>query len=176
MTAGRPRLAIAVAAVAGLFALTGCGGITISTDPVPDETYTEPVSSGAFDANGNLPNPCTLLTPADVNEVTRREITRIDRSRSAEGPDRFCRWELEQGELTLFISPTSADDFEKREPGAEDVDGLSDAAYKTPSGHLFVRELNVYLDVYTTAANGGAASSQNIAIGELVAEKVFSKF
>jgi hypothetical protein len=175
MTARSLRLFIAVTA-AGLFAVTGCSGISISNDSIPDETYTEPVSSGAFDENGNLPNPCTLLTPADVNGITRREITRIDRSRSTEGLDRFCRWELEQGVLTVFISATSADDFEKREPGSQDIDGLSDAAYRTPSGHLFVRELNVYVDVYTTAANGGAGSSQNIAIGELVAEKIFSQF
>lgn len=178
MTARILRLSLAAAA-AGLLALTGCtidlGG---ATDPTPSPTTsasTQPTTSVSVTVaseSGEIPNPCELLTPAEVNQLTSREITRIDREASSPGETRTCQWQLAQGVLAVFLSKTSESDFAVRDPAAVKVDGVGDDAY-TSSGHLFVRSGELAIDVYATGATDDAgnetvatATAKNI-IGKL---------
>ncbi|MFI5954609.1 DUF3558 family protein [Cryptosporangium sp. NPDC051539] len=176
------RLAFTTLAAAGLFALTACGTITVSTDdasasptPKPTAAAQKPASdatTGNTDSgNGETPNPCKLLTPADVNSLTKREITQIDRSNSESGSTRYCQWQLEQGVLAVFLSPSSPGDFDVRDPAAQDFDGVGDKAY-TNAGHLYVLSGNLAVDVYATS---GGNDAENVAIEKSVAEKVVSQ-
>ncbi|SHM56283.1 DUF3558 family protein [Cryptosporangium aurantiacum] len=181
MTARTVRVLLAATAATGLFALTACGSIDVSTDdaaPSPRPTTSaasasptvEPTTDTAADS-GEVPNPCELLTPADVNALTSREITQVDRGDADSGPTRTCQWQLEEGVLAVFLSPTSADDFAVRDPDAIDVDGVGDEAY-TSAGHLFVRSGDLLVDVYATGA-GDEAGDQTVATA--TAEKIISQ-
>lgn len=166
MTARILRLSLAATAAAGLLALTGCTiDLSGAADPTPSPTTsasTQPTtdaSVGPAGQAGEIPNPCELLTPADVNQLTSREITQIDRDSSGPGQTRTCQWQLEQGVLAVFLSKTSESDFAVRDPAAVTVDGVGDGAY-TSSGHLFVRSGELQIDVYATGAtdDGGNAT------------------
>ncbi|WP_035856700.1 DUF3558 family protein [Cryptosporangium arvum] len=191
MTARTLRLMFAAAAAAGVFALTGCGTITISTDDAtpsatPSGAAQQPSSAAtasgddgqaASDGLGTdvtTLNPCTLLTPAEVNQFTGREITQIDRDNATAGTTRYCQWQLEQGVLVLSLSPTSADDFAVRDPAAQDFDGVGDEAF-TSSGHLYVRSGDLSIDVYSTSKGGDGGSAENIAVEKTVAQRVIDQ-
>src|SRR5687768_10335411 len=92
MTPRTLRTLLAAAAATGLLALTGCGSIDVSTDDAPPSprpassgpttSSTQPTGEATASAapaadDGQVPNPCELLTPADVNALTSREITQI---------------------------------------------------------------------------------------------------
>ncbi|GAA0259326.1 DUF3558 family protein [Cryptosporangium japonicum] len=190
MTARTLRLLLAAAATTGVFALTGCGKITISTDgsspsTTPTGAAQQPSSAATASDDGqaasdglgtdvNQLNPCKLLTPAEVNQFTGREITQIDRDNSTAGTTRYCQWQLEQGVLVLSLSPTSADDFAVRDPAAQDFDGVGDEAF-TSSGHLYVRSGDLSIDVYSTSKGGDGGSAENIAVEKTVAQRVIDQ-
>jgi hypothetical protein len=187
MTARSLRLLLAAAAATGVFALTGCGTITISTDdasPSATPTGAAQQPSTAATAGGNDPqaatglgtdvanlNPCQLLTPTEVNQFTSREIARVDRDNATAEGTRYCQWQLDQGVLVLSLSPTSAADFEIRDPAAVAVDGVGDDAY-TSSGHLYIRSGDLSIDVYSTAQGGDPA---NVGIEKTVAQRVIDQ-
>ncbi|TQS40230.1 DUF3558 family protein [Cryptosporangium phraense] len=183
MTARTLRRTLATVAAAGLFALTGCGTITISTDdasasptPTSASAAKQPSSAattetGTAAGDGETPNPCKLLTPADVNSLTKKEITQIDRSNSEAGSTRYCQWQLEAGVLAVFLSPSSPGDFDVRDPAAQDYDGVGDKAF-TAGGHLYVLKGNLQIDVYATS---GGNDAENLAVEKAVAEKVISQ-
>jgi uncharacterized protein DUF3558 len=190
MTARTLRTLFVAAAAAGVFALTGCGTITLSTDPSTSSTpggqpSTDPVLSNdpttpvepvegtpGVGVDLNDLNPCELLTPADVNQFTGREITQIDRNGSTTGTTRYCQWQLEQGVLLLSLSP--ADDFGVRDPAAVDFDGVGDEAY-TNAGHLYVRSGDLAIDVYSTSKGGDGASPENVQVEKDVAQRVIDQ-
>ncbi|MFG1924246.1 DUF3558 family protein [Cryptosporangium sp. NPDC048952] len=187
MTARTLRLMFASAAAAGVFALTGCGTITISTDDAtPSATPTgaaqqpstaatasgdDGQAAGGLGTDVNNLDPCKLLTPTEVNTFTGREITQIDRDNATVGTTRYCQWQLEQGQLVLSLSPTSADDFAVRDPAAQDFTGVGDEAF-TSSGHLYVRSGDLSIDVYSTAKDGDAA---NLDVDKTVAQRVIDQ-
>ena len=189
MTARSLRVLFAAAAAAGVFALTGCGTITISTDDAsPSATPTgaaqQPSTAATDSGDGqaatglgtdvaNL-NPCQLLTPTEVNQFTSREITQIDRDNATAEGTRYCQWQLEQGVLVLSLSPTSAADFEIRDPAAVAADGVGDDAY-TSSGHLYVRSGDLAIDVYSTSKGGDGGSAENVEVEKTVAQRVIDQ-
>ncbi|GAA3385358.1 DUF3558 family protein [Cryptosporangium minutisporangium] len=186
MTPRTLRTLLAAAAATGLLALTGCGSIDVSTDDAPPSprptssgpttSSTQPTGEATASAapaadDGQVPNPCELLTPADVNALTSREITQIDRDNAGSGATRTCQWQLEEGVLAVFLAPTTADDFAIRDPEAVDVDGIGDEAY-TSSGHLFVRTGELSIDVYATGSTDDAG---NQTVATATAEKIINQ-
>lgn len=100
--------------------------------------------------SGDLPDPCTLLTRTEVVELTGREIVRIDEDGAEPGESvRFCQWQQKGGQLVIFLSPTTADDFPVTPDEAE---WLDEDAYWL-AGHLFVRHGAVQIDVYARAGS-----------------------
>jgi hypothetical protein len=178
MTVRILRLSLAATAAAGLLALTGCTiELGDSADPTPSpatSASTQPTASATAEPaaeGGEIPNPCELLTPADVNQLTGREITQIDRDSSGPGETRTCQWQLEQGVLAVFLSKTSESDFAVRDPAAVDVDGIGDDAY-TSAGHLFVRSGELAIDVYAT---GATDDTGNEAVATATVENLIGK-
>ncbi|MEU8665254.1 hypothetical protein AB0C31_52650, partial [Actinoplanes philippinensis] len=114
---------------------------------------------------GELPAPCTLLGEDEVVDLTGREITQIDEDGGAPGdPTRYCQWQQSGGQLAVFLSRTTADDFQVTIDEAEWVDGVGQDAY-THSGHLYVLYGTVQIDVYSR----GASDARNLADAKRVA-------
>jgi hypothetical protein len=180
----RPRPIIAVAAVtAALLALTGCGVLTsaddstgsgpISTVPAsPTPTGTagdQPTAdSGLGDAvkdvkdSGDIPDVCTLLTKAQVTALTGRAITQTDPDGGQPGDiTRYCQWQLEGGQLAVFLSRTSEEDFKVRTAEAVPVSGIGHDAFQL-AGHLYVIYGTVMVDVY---ARGGS-DAENLTVAK----------
>lgn len=140
-------LVVPAAAGAVLAAVLGaCGG---SDD---DATGAAP---GGADGDGGLPDVCTLLSEAEVQELTGRTVDQVDEDGlDAASPTRHCQWQGADLRLAVFLARTTLEAFteESGYDGASPVDGLGEAAY-TNGGHLFVLDGTVQMDVYTTSAD-----------------------
>ncbi|MFI5930921.1 DUF3558 family protein [Actinoplanes sp. NPDC051494] len=138
---------LAVAAVA-LAVLSGCGS-TVS--PAAPPAATPSANSGLGDSvkdAGDLPDPCTLLSDAEVTSLTGRDITQTDvDGAEADSTTRFCQWQQSGGQLAVFLSRTTEADFDTVIEGAEPVDGVGEDAF-TLAGHLYVLYGTVSIDVY----------------------------
>lgn len=173
---------VVVLATIALLASSGCGVINNSDDdqataaPTPAATTeatpaaTGAAAGGAGDG-GNIPDPCTLLTKADVTSLTGRNVTRIDKDGASDGDvSRFCQWQQSSGQLAIFLTRTTADEFKVTVAEAKHVDGLGDDAY-TANGHLYVLDGTVQIDVY---ARGGS-DAENLTTAEKVANVLIPK-
>jgi hypothetical protein len=120
---------------------------------------------------GDLPDPCTLLSEAEVVDLTGREITQIDEDGGADGDaTRYCQWQQAGGQLAVFLSRTTAEDFEITIDEAEWIDGVGQDAY-AHSGHLYVLHGTVQIDVYSR----GASESRNLADEQAVAKTLIPR-
>ncbi|MEV4277466.1 hypothetical protein [Actinoplanes xinjiangensis] len=120
---------------------------------------------------GDLPDPCTLLAEAEVVDLTDREITQIDEDGGAAGDaTRYCQWQQSGGQLAVFLSRTTAEDFDITIDEAEWVDGVGLDAY-THSGHLYVLHGTVQIDVYSR----GASDARNLADARSVAKTLIPR-
>lgn len=121
-----------------------------------------------------LPDPCTLLSDADVTNLTGRQISQIDKDGAdAAASVRYCQWQLNSGQLAVFLSTTTKGDFETAKSAAEgatDVTGLGDGGYAA-SGHLYVLSGTIQLDVYVR----GGSDEQNLADSKKVVETLLPK-
>ena len=153
------RLAVLAAVVAVAFS-AGCGMIgSAAAGDVPAggssaaaQPTTQQPAHSAKDS-GDLPDPCTLLTGNEVANLTARAVTRIDEDGADSGDSaRYCQWQQNGGQLAVFLSRTTADDFRVTVAEAQWVDGVGQDAY-WHSGHLFVRYGTVQLDVYSSGAS-----------------------
>ena len=107
---------------------------------------------GSAKDSGDLPDPCTLLTDDEVVDSTGRSITRMDPDGGHRGDTtRYCQWQQDGGQLAVFLTRTTAEEFAVRTEDAEPVDGVGEDAYSL-AGHLYVRYGTVQVDVY---ARGG---------------------
>ena len=177
--------ALAVVSFAAVVALSGCGILDSKTDDnaasaagVPTTGGTQPTStatavSGAGSAKdtGDLPNPCTLLSKAEVTDLTGRQITQIDED-GAQPSDttRFCQWQQESGQLALFLSRTTEDEFNTKITDAQSVDGVGEDAFEL-AGHLYVLYGTVQIDVYSR----GASDAQNLTDAKEIARAVMPR-
>lgn len=165
------RLGILVVVV---LALAGCSRNDSSPAAPPSSAVQTPSSSAVQNAQGeagNIPDPCTLFSDADVTSLTGRDITQIDRDGAdASAPTRYCQWQQSSGQLAVFISRTSADDFKAAQADSPSIGGLGEDAYWR-DGHLFVLTGRTQLDVY---ARGGD-DQQNQAEAEKVAGALLPK-
>jgi Protein of unknown function (DUF3558) len=65
--------------------------------------------------SGDIPDPCTLFSDAEVMSLIGRDITQIDRDGAdAAASTRYCQWQQSSGQLVVFISRSSTDDFKLR--------------------------------------------------------------
>lgn len=125
--------------------------------------------AAAADPGDDLPDPCTLLSEEEVVDLTGREIVQIDEDgyEPGESGTRFCQWQQEGGQLVVFLSPTTAEDFEVTPDEAEWLD--EDAFWL--AGHLFVRHDTVQVDVYSR----GGSDARNLADAMRVVEKLIDR-
>jgi hypothetical protein len=179
--------ALAAVSFVAMVALSGCGlldsgskdnsasaaGIPTGTatqqptqEPTPDDSAVSGL--GSVKDDGDIPNPCTLLSKAQVTDLTGRAITQIDEDGAQSGDStRFCQWQQDSGQLALFLSRTTEDDFNTVIDGATPVDGVGEDAFQL-AGHLYVLYGTVQIDVYSR----GASDDQNLADSIEVAKVV----
>ncbi|MET0424129.1 MAG: DUF3558 family protein, partial [Actinoplanes sp.] len=104
---------------------------------------------GSVKDGGDIPDPCTLLSEAEATDLTGRDVTQIDQDGAGAGDTtRFCQWQQDGGQLAVFLSRTTAADFQSTIAGAEPVDGVGEDAFWF-SGHLYVLYGTVQIDVYS---------------------------
>jgi uncharacterized protein DUF3558 len=120
---------------------------------------------------GEIPDPCTLLSESDVTELTGRAVTRLDRDDAEPGTTtRFCQWQQDGGQLAVFLSRTTEDDFQAQINGADPVDGVGEDAFAL-AGHLYVLYGTVQIDVYSR----GGDDDRNLADAKKVADVLLPK-
>jgi hypothetical protein len=126
---------------------------------------------GSVKDSGEIPDPCTLFRTDEVVSLTGRAITQIDRDGGSTGDTtRFCQWQQDGGQLALFLSRTTDDDFRTAVEGAEPVEGVGEDAFQL-AGHLYVLYGTVQIDVYSR----GASDGQNLTDAKEVAEAVIPR-
>jgi hypothetical protein len=166
----RVRTVVVVAAACGLFTLSGCQFLEKdepAAAPTPAATSTasgKPTPSGKATGKttgGDLPNPCTLLTKAEVTTIAGgKQVTQVDEDGEKDGAaTRYCQWQLAGGQLAIFLSKTSASDFKTAHAQHQKVTGVGDEA-ATDSGHLYVRHGDILIDSYARVSGNEGATAQ----------------
>jgi hypothetical protein len=167
-TLTRTRRSTLAAVTAGVLALTGCGVRGAEPEPTPAAQQPTPAGSAAATAGasardgGDLPDVCALLSKAEVGALTGQDITQVDPDGGRAGdPSRFCQWQLASGQLAVFLSRSTPEEFDVKNATAQKVDGIGQDAYQL-AGHLYVLYGTVVVDVY---ARGGS-DEQNLAVAK----------
>lgn len=130
---------------------SGCGLVGASASGAPEAAATSQARSGfgSVRESGDIPDPCTLLSRDEVTSLTGREITRIDEDGVPAGEaTRYCQWQQSGGQLDVFLSRTTAEDFKVVTAQGEAVDDVGQDAFWC-SGHLYVLYGTVQIDVYS---------------------------
>ncbi|GIE31135.1 hypothetical protein Ait01nite_041800 [Actinoplanes italicus] len=185
---------VALTAVVAVAFTGGCGAIgSAASGGAPEITSTTPAkkatpapttdssdsagSSGSSSKSdsvkdsGDIPDPCTLLSKAEVVDLTDREITQIDEDGGAAGDvTRYCQWQQSGGQLAVFLSRTTAEDFQVTVDQAEPVSGVGEDAF-AHSGHLYVLYGTVQIDVYSR----GASDAKNLSHAKAVAKTLIPR-
>ncbi len=170
---------LVVLASIALLGSGGCGVINNADDnraPAPAATTpatatADSSGTGSVEDGGDIPDPCTLLTRAEATSLTGRDVTRIDRDGADSGDvSRFCQWQQDNGQLAVFLSRTTADEFTVTVAEAQTVDGVGEDAYSA-NGHLYVLHGTVQIDVYSR----GGSDAGNLATAEKVAKVIIPK-
>ena len=171
------RRVLAVAAATTALALSGCS----ATDDTPAAAATTPAAAPSVGASptpgassgmgsvkdaGDIPDPCTLLSSAEVTSLTGRAITQMDQDGAKPGDaTRFCQWQQDSGQLAVFLSRTTEDDFKITVDGSSPVDGVGQDAFQL-AGHLYVLYGTVQIDVYSR----GGTDDKNLADAKEIAK------
>ena len=135
------------------------------------EATSSAVAQNPQGEGGNIPDPCTLLSDAEVTQLTGRDITQIDKDGAdATASTRYCQWQQSSGQLAVFLSRTTSDDFKVAQADSPSIPGIGDDAYSR-DGHLYVLVGATQLDVY---ARGGD-EQQSQAEAEKVAAVLLPK-
>jgi hypothetical protein len=181
---------VALAALAAVSLTGGCGLIesaaaqgspSTTSTAAPTKAVPTPGSKTGADTgsegsdsvkeSGDIPDPCTLLSTAEVSSLTGRPVTQVDEDGGTPGDiTRYCQWQQEGGQLAVFLSRTTPADFQVTVAEAEWVDGVGEDAY-WHSGHLFVLSGTAQLDVYSR----GAADDQNVTDARNVAKTLLPR-
>jgi hypothetical protein len=174
---------VALVSIAAL-GLGGCGVInnadsdksaapaaTAKATPATAKPTGDTAAAGSVKDQGDIPDPCTLLSKAEVTGLTGRNITQIDEDGADDGDvTRFCQWQQDNGQLAVFLSRTTEDEFKVTTADAKSVDGVGEDAFSA-SGHLYVLYGTVQIDVYSR----GDSDEQNIATATKVAKVIIPK-
>jgi len=172
-------LPVLAAVIVTLAALSGCGGLPGSGSDDADRAQgTGPVRTSPADTglgsvrdSGDIPDPCTLFTNADVTALTGREVSTTDEDGAAPGAiTRYCQWQQPSGQLAVFLTRTTEADFETTTVNGEPVAGVGEDAVAL-SGHLFVLYGTVQIDVYAR----GDSDAKNLEVAKDVAKALMPK-
>lgn len=170
----RRPLSVAVAVAAALVALTGCGVLdepASAPSPIPSKAAPATGLGDSVKDSGDIPDPCTLLSEAEVTRLTGRGITQIDEDGGTPGDEaRFCQWQQPSGQLAVFLSRTTADDFRVKIAEATPVDGVGEDAFEL-AGHLYVLYGTVSIDVY----HRGDSDEENLAKAKKIVNVLIPK-
>jgi hypothetical protein len=178
----RRLLALAAASVAAV-ALGGCGaldadrGRPVAADaagplPTPSGSAVSGLGAAEKAPSDDLPDPCALLTATEVVSVTGRRISETDRDDAEPGDTtRYCQWQQDGGQVALFLARTTREDFDAGVSHAQPVDEVAGHDAFSLAGHLYVRDDDVQVDVYSR----GGADEQNLADEVRVAEVVLPR-
>ena len=126
---GLAAVAVTTVALSGCGVLQGSGAdsggkAAQAATPAPSATAGSTSGLGSVKDEGDIPDPCTLLTKSDVADLTGREVSRMDDDGQPAGEStRYCQWQQPGGQLDIFLSRTTASDFTTCP--AEDSPGLS---------------------------------------------------
>ena len=157
-----------------VLALAGCGRDApppAAQSPSAAEATSSAVAQNLQGEGGNIPDPCTLFSDAEVTQLTGRDIVQIDKDGGdASASTRYCQWQQSAGQLAVFISRTTGDDFKFAQAESSSIPGLGDDAYWR-DGHLFVLVGKSLVDVYARAGD----EAQNQAEAEKVAGALLPK-
>jgi hypothetical protein len=160
--------------IVSFLAVVGCGRDAsppaAQSPPAAESTSPSAAQNPQVQA-GNIPDPCTLLSDAEVTQLTGRDITQIDKDGAdASAPTRYCQWQQSSGQLAVFIARSNSDEFTVAQADSPSIAGIGDAAYWR-DGHLFVLVGRTHLDVYAR----GVDEPQNQAEAERVAGALLPK-
>src|SRR6478672_8867171 len=164
------RLGILIIAI---LAVAGCGRDTSPAAQLTPttEATSSAVAQGPAAEGGNIPDPCTLLSDAEVTGLTGRDITQIDKDGAdATTSTRYCQWQQSSGQLAVFLSRATGDDFTVARADSPSIPGIGDDAYWR-DGHLYVQIGGAQIDVY---ARGGD-DQQSQAEAEKVAQALIPR-
>jgi hypothetical protein len=157
--------------------LTGCGALHGGTaegatgGPAAASAPTTTSGFGSVKDSGDIPDPCTLLTDDEVVDSTGREITRMDQDGGHNGDTtRYCQWQQDGGQLAVFLTRTTAEEFDLTSDDAEPVDGVGEDAVAL-AGHLYVRYGTVQIDVYSR----GRTDDENLRDATAVAKALIPR-
>jgi hypothetical protein len=127
---------------------------------------------GSVKDEGDIPDPCTVLSKTEVTDLTGRAITQTDEDGAQPGDTtRFCQWQQDSGQLALFLSRTTEDDFKTAIDGATPVDGVGEDAFQL-AGHLYVLYGTVQIDVYSRGGSDDKNLSDEIDVAKLVIPRI----
>jgi hypothetical protein len=167
-----PRRHVLTVTVGAMLALTAaCGDqakpadTTASSAPAVTASAPLPTPSGSsvgggttVKDSGDLPDVCALLSKAEVSTLTGRSITQVDVDGAKPGdPTRYCQWQLSEGQLAVFLTRTTKEEFQLRAPQSTQVPAVADEAYLN-SGHLYALYGTIQLDVYAR----GKSDAENV--------------
>ncbi|GAA0588162.1 hypothetical protein GCM10010172_86530 [Paractinoplanes ferrugineus] len=182
------RLSAMVVVSFAVVALSGCGLLDDKTDgnsasaaggqPTSGSGTAQPTPTGSAVSGvgsakdkGDLPDPCTLLSKAEVTALTGRQITQVDKDDAKPGDaTRYCQWQQDSGQLVLFLGRTTEDEFNLQISGAQKVSGVGEDAFQL-SGHLYVLYGTVQIDVYSR----GGTDERNLADSKKIVEAVMPR-
>jgi hypothetical protein len=160
------------ASAAGIPTPSGAAATPAETPAQPTPSGSAVSGLGAVKDSGDIPDPCTLLTKAQVTDLTGRAITQVDQDGASPGDvSRFCQWQQDSGQLALFVSRTTKEDFETVINGATPVDGVGQDAFQL-AGHLYVLYGTVQIDVYSRGASDDQNLKDSIEVANVVIPKV----
>jgi hypothetical protein len=164
-------------AVVALAALSGCGADPAPTPTSPSVLAPSTSASaasgmGSVKDEGNLPDPCTLLTNGDVVDLTARDVTTTDHDgQTSDSATRYCQWQQDSGQLDVFLTRTTDAEFKATIADAQQVDGVGEQAF-TNSGHLYVLYGSVNLDVYSRGDTDEKNLEAEIQIAKVLIPKI----
>jgi hypothetical protein len=126
---------------------------------------------GSVKDAGDIPDPCKLLSEAEVVDLTGRKITQTDRDEAEPGSvTRFCQWQQSGGQLAIFLARTTPEEFDNTIAGATPVPGVGEDAFSL-AGHLYVLYGTVQLDVYSR----GGSDTENLTEAKKIAETLIPR-
>jgi hypothetical protein len=164
------------AVLTGTLILAGCdSGDGGNDDPGggPDPNASAP--GNVEPADGDGPDPCSLLTEADVSDVAGAEVTGVEGPTSG-NRGMSCKWTFPSnlvGEVALSVWVGS----EFYPPGTitegfEEVPGIADTAHRTTGGGLVCTMLFLSGEIVVGVYSTGAGDDACVDLGRIAAGRV----
>lgn len=163
--------------IVSILVLAGCGRSAAppagpkssapASEATPSATAQQPPGEGA-----NFPDPCTLLSDDDVSQLTGRDITQVDRDGAeATAATRYCQWQQSSGQLAIYLSHTTSNDFKTVQADSPAIRGVGEDAYWR-DGHLYVLIGRTQLDVYSRGGDDKQSEEEADRVASALIPKV----